>query len=46
MYSSTDGMDEGIKVLAEKLASSSPEAMAELKKVRKPVESMVIVPAF
>lgn len=33
VYSSTDGMDEGIQVLAEKLAKSSPEAMAELKKV-------------
>lgn len=33
VYSSTSGMDEGIQVLAEKLAKSSPEAMAELKKV-------------
>ena len=33
VYSSTDGMDEGIQALAEKLAASSPEAMAELKKV-------------
>lgn len=33
VYSDTDEMDEGIRVLAEKLAKSSPEAMAELKKV-------------
>lgn len=33
VYGSTDGMDEGIQALAEKLAKSSPEAMAELKKV-------------
>lgn len=33
VYASTSGMDEGIQVLAEKLAKSSPEAMAELKKV-------------
>jgi len=33
VWSSTGEMDEGIKVLAEKLAKSSPEAMAELKKV-------------
>ena len=33
VYSSTEDMDEGIDVLAQKLASSSPDAMAELKKV-------------
>lgn len=33
VYDSTNGMDEGIQALAEKLAASSPEAMAELKKV-------------
>ncbi len=33
VWSSTSEMDEGIKVLADKLAKSSPEAMAELKKV-------------
>lgn len=33
VYSNTDAMDEGIDVLAQKLAKSSPEAMAELKKV-------------
>lgn len=33
VYSDTDEMDEGIRILAEKLAKSSPEAMAELKKV-------------
>lgn len=33
VYGSTDDMDEGIRVLAEKLAKSSPEAMAELKQV-------------
>lgn len=33
VYSSTEDMDEGIDVLAQKLANSSPDAMAELKKV-------------
>lgn len=33
VYSNADKMDDGIQVLAEKLAKSSPEAMAELKKV-------------
>lgn len=33
VYSNTADMDEGINVLANKLAKSSPEAMAELKKV-------------
>ncbi|MCB0696874.1 MAG: enoyl-CoA hydratase/isomerase family protein [Chitinophagaceae bacterium] len=33
VYSNPDKMDEGITMLAAKLAKSSPEAMAELKKV-------------
>jgi len=33
VYSSTEDMDEGIDVLSQKLANSSPDAMAELKKV-------------
>lgn len=33
VYADTEEMDEGINVLANKLATSSPEAMAELKKV-------------
>lgn len=33
VYSSSDAMDEGIDTLAKKLSHSSPEAMAELKKV-------------
>lgn len=33
VYASANQMDEGIKILADKLASSSPEAMAELKKI-------------
>ncbi len=33
VYSSTEDMDEGIDVLVQKLANSSPDAMAELKKV-------------
>lgn len=33
VHSSVDEMDEGIRSLAERLAHSSPEAMAQLKKV-------------
>ena len=33
VFSGSDAMNEGIKTLAEKLSKSSPEAMAELKKV-------------